>query len=1146
MIARFKKSKYEPKPIETDYWIDLQENEYGGVFKYYDYNAKVWKQTQSLTQEREPKFTSSAAFNISDTDIANWNSKIESSQLDAFKQDVYYMITTSGGVNQDTFDFELGLIKKELETKAAQATTLAGYGITNAYTKIQIDDKLKNLEIELPTNVSYFVNDAKYVTEDTLSSKLPEDIVSDPNYVHTDNNFTSTLKQKLESINLEPINNSINTLISKVSTNEQDILKVKQNNSNLQYSLGELTDTVSNKPNYDEVYTREYLDNIFNTFVRKTHRTYGFLDERPNDLEVTDTGFIFYDYSVNEPLIWVADRWRTLLSNEPIGWYLLDRDLTTSIGNWEFTEIGTDTCLLTKYVPSLDLDNDISQNDVFVPNTYSGMFTLEVGENTEDNYEYETITYEDKASYSYKYAIEAGTFSRPVTIYTPEEFRDKKTVTKLQPDQEFLSFSNVFNKESVRILSDNMYGNYTIPEDSTKISINSIQLSKGIKNINRAAFANVSPNDTVIDIPSGVNQIGDAAFINSELTSVSFPNNPYKINHQAFAYNKIEEVTFPSTMDYDHILNGGGWYMFALNTPELGMTVNIPNGTKALPPRAFYKTKIISEVSVPNSLIYIGSSVFYDSGIKGTFDSNKIQKIGAFSFRSNNLSSIIIRDPVIYLGAGAFSCSSSNSSVLNLTLGRNVEFIGNSCFYNYGNCQSEIILPDALKQIGVGAFYNYNTFVRNYWNLGEYWQGWYVGVNDLFKEYSNRDTLQLKLNDNLKYIGSGAFARCMCNGQLILPDSLVGIANNAFNFCLGFSNETLYIPKNVKYIGGTPYDAPWRLLYYPDYYPLSPNGYDPSSFAQYIEDGGRTENKGGGYFYLFAGYHLRAFEVDPENQWFKSVDGLLLSKDGSRLLAVPSQINKETLVIPEGVTCIDNCCINRNGMLAQYQHKRADGTFISQWVLGNSATYGDRDLSILGTQEVPLKYIQIPNSLKIRTPRELIRDFPLTCEPYGNELVQATYYSRVDKYIVKDDNPYYKNDGDWLLSKDGTELVALACGQKGDIYIPDSVTTILPGFTAIACYKNGSGEIKHLEDIDELVQNTDPYGHPAGSADGHIAAYRGIYLHIGPNVVNVSDYVLRELSSMNLTYGMGVYIDENNPAITINGKGWVVRKETAQ
>ena len=43
MIPRFKKSRYEPKPIETDYWIDLNENEYGGVFKYYDNNAMVWK-----------------------------------------------------------------------------------------------------------------------------------------------------------------------------------------------------------------------------------------------------------------------------------------------------------------------------------------------------------------------------------------------------------------------------------------------------------------------------------------------------------------------------------------------------------------------------------------------------------------------------------------------------------------------------------------------------------------------------------------------------------------------------------------------------------------------------------------------------------------------------------------------------------------------------------------------------------------------------------------------------------------------------------------------------------------------------------------------------------------------------------------------
>lgn len=1143
MIARFKKSKYEPKPIETDYWIDLQENEYGGVFKYYDYNAKVWKQTQSVTTEREPKFTNSAAFNITNTDIASWNSKLEGSDLDTFKQEVYYMISATGGISQETFDFELGLIRKELDTKAAQANTLAGYGINNAYTKTQIDDKLKNLEIELPTNVSYFANDAKYVTEDTLSSKLPEDIVSDSNYVHTDNNFTSTLKQKLESIDLEPINNSINTITSKVSTNEQDILKVKQDNSNLQYSLGELTDTVSNKPNYDEVYTREYLDNIFTTFVRKTHKTYGFLDERPTDLEVTDTGFIFYDYSVNEPLIWVADRWRTLLSNEPIGWYLLDRDLTTSIGNWEFTKIGTDTCLLTKYVPSLDLNNDISQDDVFVPNTYSGMFTLEVGDNQEQNQQYETLVLEDTMTSTY-YAPDKSLSAKYVmNMYTPEQYANKYIQATIPEDIETVEYSNVFNKECIQLYKGTDSNTYKVIENSQQAAVNSISLSKGIKKINNSSFANVALTDTQLDIPSGVNTIGECAFMNCGLTSVSFPNNPYKIKHCAFAYNKINEVTFPSTLDYDYILNGGGWHMFAYNTSGTGMTVNIPNGTKAIPPAAFKNTKITNHISVPNSLVYLGSYVFYDSQIPGAFDSNNLERIGAFSFRNNKLSSVTIRDSLKFIGPYAFYPYGEDESAVNsLTLGQGIEHIGYASFYFFSNCCNSIILPPKVKEVGSYAFGRYNINLRNFNNFGQRYTSWCKDVNTIMREYIQQDTCTLHLNEGLKYIGADSFINTCFNGELVLPESLVAIGDYAFDWTPMFNNVTLRIPKNLRYIGGLPARRDWRVLYRPECLPSSPNGYTSENVGKYIEDGGKMENKAIFAFYLVAGLTLKSFEVDPENQWFKSVDGLLLSKDGTRLVAVPTQYSAETIVIPEGVTCIDACCICRNGMKAQYKHKQSDGTFVDMFVQGFSANWTDTDLMCLNTQEVPMKYIQLPNSYKVRTTRDLIRDFPCTCAPDANELVAATYFARVDKYIVKDDNPYYKNDGDWLLSKDGTELVALANGQKGDIYIPDSVTTILPGFTPMARCRDYKGKLQQLVDVDEMIAATTPCG---AEADAWACQYRGIYLHIGPNVVNVSDYVLRELSSMNLTYGMGVYIDENNPAITINGKGWVVRKEAA-
>lgn len=36
MIVRFSKQDIQPNPIEVDYWVDLSENPYGAIIKYYD------------------------------------------------------------------------------------------------------------------------------------------------------------------------------------------------------------------------------------------------------------------------------------------------------------------------------------------------------------------------------------------------------------------------------------------------------------------------------------------------------------------------------------------------------------------------------------------------------------------------------------------------------------------------------------------------------------------------------------------------------------------------------------------------------------------------------------------------------------------------------------------------------------------------------------------------------------------------------------------------------------------------------------------------------------------------------------------------------------------------------------------------------
>ena len=55
---------------------------------------------------------------------------------------------------------------------------------------------------------------------------------------------------------------------------------------------------------------------------------------------------------------------------------------------------------------------------------------------------------------------------------------------------------------------------------------------------------------------------------------------------------------------------------------------------------------------------------------------------------------------------------------------------------------------------------------------------------------------------------------------------------------------------------------------------------------------------------------LKEIEVDEQNQYVKSIDGVLYSKDGKKLLLVPANYNETEFVVPEGVETIDYVALN--------------------------------------------------------------------------------------------------------------------------------------------------------------------------------------------------------------------------------------------
>lgn len=146
--------------------------------------------------------------------------------------------------------------------------------------------------------------------------------------------------------------------------------------------------------------------------------------------------------------------------------------------------------------------------------------------------------------------------------------------------------------------------------------------------------------------------------------------------------------------------------------------------------------------------------------------------------------------------------------------------------------------------------------------------------------------------------------------------------------------------------------------------------------------------------YVFSGCEkLESIEVAKENPVYKSINGMLLNKEGTELILVPKGI-KGDLHIPEGVTEI--------------------GKYTSYKCTG------------LTSITIPKSVIKITGFGS----KESIWDNPFRdC-------------NRLKRIEVAEGNPVYKSINGMLLNKEGMELIYVPEGIKGNLQIPEGVKMI--------------------------------------------------------------------------------------------------------
>jgi hypothetical protein len=272
-----------------------------------------------------------------------------------------------------------------------------------------------------------------------------------------------------------------------------------------------------------------------------------------------------------------------------------------------------------------------------------------------------------------------------------------------------------------------------------------------------------------------VTSIGDWAFYNLNLTSVTIPQSVTEIGYASFCWTDLT-------------------------------TVSIPNSVIAIGDYAFYTTPLISVV-LSDSLISIGNNAFDDCfQLSSIVVPASVKSIGYFAFgntsivmdTSNPLFSSL--DGVLYNKDQTKIIACPDKRTGNFVIPSTVDSIENFTFYDCWDLTS-IYIPGSVTYIGAGAFTGCDSVMLDPLNTS-----FCILDNVLFTKAQSRliycpdtKTGDYAIPSTVDTIEHYAFCDCDLLTNITIPNSVTFIGSAAFEDCSQLSS--IRIPGSVTYIG---------------------------------------------------------------------------------------------------------------------------------------------------------------------------------------------------------------------------------------------------------------------------------------------------------------------------------------------------------